>query len=291
MIDSRLRFDRLSPHVETRPCPSLLEPIASVLSFDCCCWPLAGCGRSGDGSRRRRPPSAVDGASPPQRVEARARPPKPASDPQHPVVLIETSLGNITVQLDAGEAPLTVDNFLSYVNAGHYDQTIVHQVYKGQGFLAGGYGTNLVEKRSGTPIRNEADNGVKNLRGTHRHGAVARRHRQRHLPVLHQRRRQPGPGPQGRNPRDTATACSARSSKGWTLSTESPRRRSTTRRKSSVRPSRRSSSSRSASARVVSPATGTLLGVCHWLRQCRASGIFSTKTLAEPAAPNPNIKH
>ena len=82
------------------------------------------------------------------------------------MVLIETSLGNITVQLDAEKAPLTVDNFLSYVNAGHYDQTIVHQVYKGQGFLAGGYGANLVEKPGRTPVRNEAHNGLKNRRGT-----------------------------------------------------------------------------------------------------------------------------
>ncbi len=81
-------------------------------------------------------------------------------------MLIETSLGNITVRLDAENAPLTIDNFLSYVGARHYDQTIVHQVYKGQGLLAGGYGTNLVEKPGRTPVRNEAHNGVKNRRGT-----------------------------------------------------------------------------------------------------------------------------
>ena len=117
-------------------------------------------------SSRRRPPSpartasptTVDGQSPPGQ--------KPASDPLHPVVVIETSLGNITVRLDAEKAPLTVDNFLSYVGAGQYDQTIVHQVYKGQGFLAGGYGTNLVEKPGRTPVRNEAHNGLKNRRGT-----------------------------------------------------------------------------------------------------------------------------
>ena len=61
---------------------------------------------------------------------------------------------------------MTVDNFLnSYVGDRFYDQTIVHQVYKGQGILAGGYGTNLVEKPARTPIRNEALNGLKNHRG------------------------------------------------------------------------------------------------------------------------------
>ena len=81
-------------------------------------------------------------------------------------MLIETGLGNITVQLDAEKAPETVNNFLSYVKGGHYEQTIVHQVYPGQGFLAGGYDTKFVEKKARTPIRNEADNGLKNRRGT-----------------------------------------------------------------------------------------------------------------------------
>lgn len=90
----------------------------------------------------------------------------PTSDPLHPMVVIETSLGNITVVLDAEKAPLTVDNFLFYVNAGHYEQTIVHQVYKGQGMVAGGYDTNYTLKPARTPIRNEAHNGLKNRRGT-----------------------------------------------------------------------------------------------------------------------------
>ena len=91
---------------------------------------------------------------------------KPPSDPLHPVVLIETSAGNITVRLDAENSPQTVRNFLSYVNDGHYDRTIVHQVYRGQGFLAGGYDADLVERPSRAPIYNEAHNGLKNRRGT-----------------------------------------------------------------------------------------------------------------------------
>ena len=85
---------------------------------------------------------------------------------QQPLVLVETSVGKITLRLDAERAPLTVDNFLSYVDAGHYDRTIIHQVYKGQGIVAGGYGENLLEKPARTPIRNEAANGLKNRRGT-----------------------------------------------------------------------------------------------------------------------------
>ncbi len=109
---------------------------------------------------------ASGGATPAAGVSPATPPPKSPVDTKHPIVLIETSLGNITVRLDADKSPLTVDNFLSYVRAGHYDQTIVHQVYKSQGFLAGGYGMNLVEKKPRPPIRNEADNGLKNRRGT-----------------------------------------------------------------------------------------------------------------------------
>jgi cyclophilin family peptidyl-prolyl cis-trans isomerase len=128
---------------------------------------VAGCNRGSDD--KAAPTAAISGsgsASPAAGGNQVAPPSKPASDPKHPVVLLETGLGNITVQLDAEKAPETVNNFLSYVKAGHYDETIVHQVYQSQGFLAGGYNTKLVEKKARTPIRNEADNGLKNKRGT-----------------------------------------------------------------------------------------------------------------------------
>ncbi|MCE5269212.1 MAG: peptidylprolyl isomerase [Planctomycetaceae bacterium] len=122
---------------------------------------LPGCGRS---SGDPAPAAAINGSESSQTVvPARQQAP---SDPQRPVVVIETSLGPIKVRLDARSAPLTVDNFLSYVSAGHYSGTIVHQVYKGQGIVAGGYSTDLTEKPARTPIRNEAHNGLKNRRGT-----------------------------------------------------------------------------------------------------------------------------
>jgi cyclophilin family peptidyl-prolyl cis-trans isomerase len=126
----------------------------------------AGCNRGGDGNQ---PAAATIGgaaaATPPAGGPSGTSPQKPAADPQHPVVLIETSLGDITVRLDLEKAPLSVDNFLAYAGTGFYDRTIVHQVYKGQGILGGGYGADLVEKSARTPIRNEALNGLKNRRG------------------------------------------------------------------------------------------------------------------------------
>ena len=87
-------------------------------------------------------------------------------DPLHPVVKIETSVGDITVKLDAENAPLTVENFLSYVERGHYDKTIFHQVLEDYVIMGGTFTPDLVERESRTPIRNEAHNGLKNRRGT-----------------------------------------------------------------------------------------------------------------------------
>jgi peptidyl-prolyl cis-trans isomerase B (cyclophilin B) len=138
--------------------------------FPCLCLALSivltGCGGNGDGNQT--PPAAINGqdGTPIKGGVPGDTAQKSPKDPKHPVVVVETSLGSFTVRLDGEKAPLTVDNFLAYVNAGHYDQTIVHQVFKNQGFLAGGYGTNLVEKPGHTPVRNEAYNGLKNRRGT-----------------------------------------------------------------------------------------------------------------------------
>jgi cyclophilin family peptidyl-prolyl cis-trans isomerase len=91
-----------------------------------------------------------------------------APDSKHPVVVIETSLGNITVELDAENTPITVNNFLSYVDDGHYDQTIFHQVSKEypQVVIGGAFAPDLTEKPTRTPIYNEANDQLKNRRGT-----------------------------------------------------------------------------------------------------------------------------
>ena len=88
-----------------------------------------------------------------------------ASD-KAPVVLIETSLGNIKVELDAEKAPITVKNFLDYVNDKFYDGLIFHRVVPGFVIQGGGFDSNLVEKETKPPIKNEGDNGLSNTRGT-----------------------------------------------------------------------------------------------------------------------------
>src|SRR5512138_2551994 len=76
-----------------------------------------------------------------------------------PVILMETSLGEITIQLDPELAPITVKNFLEYVESGFYDNTIFHRVVKGFVIQGGAYTADLKRKPAGTPIRNEAKNG------------------------------------------------------------------------------------------------------------------------------------
>ncbi|HEX4414857.1 MAG TPA: peptidylprolyl isomerase [Lacipirellulaceae bacterium] len=83
-----------------------------------------------------------------------------------PSVRIETSAGPITVKLDGIQAPGTVRNFLNYVNDKFYDNTIVHYVDPSKLILAGGYNADRTPKPSPIPIRSEAHNGLKNVRGT-----------------------------------------------------------------------------------------------------------------------------
>jgi cyclophilin family peptidyl-prolyl cis-trans isomerase len=87
-------------------------------------------------------------------------------DPANPVVVLETTLGNIVIELRQDRAPVSVQNFLAYAKAGHYDGTIFHRVLKGFMVQGGGYTPDLQEKPTRPPIRNEATNGLRNLRGT-----------------------------------------------------------------------------------------------------------------------------
>ena len=83
-----------------------------------------------------------------------------------PRVLLTTSLGEIEVELEAEKAPVSVDNFLGYVESGHYDGTIFHRVIPGFMVQGGGFTDDLTQKPTRAPIRNEADNGLHNVRGT-----------------------------------------------------------------------------------------------------------------------------
>ncbi|NIQ93519.1 MAG: peptidyl-prolyl cis-trans isomerase [Desulfuromonadales bacterium] len=85
---------------------------------------------------------------------------------KNPVVLLETSKGDITIELNADKAPVTVRNFLDYVEEGFYDKTIFHRVIEGFMVQGGGFDEKMKQKKTREPIKNEADNGLTNDRGT-----------------------------------------------------------------------------------------------------------------------------
>ncbi len=84
----------------------------------------------------------------------------------NPMVHMTTSLGDLTIELYPDEAPETVENFLQYTDQGFYDGTIFHRVIPGFVLQGGGFTPDMERKTTEEPIRNEADNGLRNLRGT-----------------------------------------------------------------------------------------------------------------------------
>ena len=84
----------------------------------------------------------------------------------NPRVALETSKGKIVLELYADKAPQTVKNFLAYVDAGFYDGTIFHRIIPGFMIQGGGFTADMKQKSARAPIRNEADNRMRNERGT-----------------------------------------------------------------------------------------------------------------------------
>ncbi|MCC6126775.1 MAG: peptidylprolyl isomerase [Pirellulales bacterium] len=128
-----------------------LFAVAILLTF-------GGCGKSGtDGAPTPASIPGKDNQTSPDKVPAPQTPPE---------VVLDTSMGSITIRLNAEKSPKTVENFLAYVKSRFYDGTIFHQVYKNQGIIGGAYTEEMTAKPVGVPIRNEAHNRLKNERYT-----------------------------------------------------------------------------------------------------------------------------
>jgi peptidyl-prolyl cis-trans isomerase A (cyclophilin A) len=82
------------------------------------------------------------------------------------MIRFETSLGDFTVELFEKDAPLSVANFLSYIDAEFFDGTIFHRIVPGFVIQGGGFTEDMTQKKTQSPVKNEADNGLKNKRGT-----------------------------------------------------------------------------------------------------------------------------
>ena len=114
------------------------------------------------------PPAPTPGTPPPASPPAPPPPPPPAQPPtqEQPMVILKTTLGDITIKLFPDKAPITVANFLAYVDSGHYNGTIFHRVIDGFMIQGGGFNRYMLQKPTQAPIKNEAANGLQNKRGT-----------------------------------------------------------------------------------------------------------------------------
>ena len=109
-------------------------------------------------------PQAPQGTRPVQAPPLQA--PADAPAPGNPVVVVSTSLGDITLELFKDRAPVSVENFLQYVTDGFYTDTVFHRVKPGFMIQGGGFTATMAEKPTRPPIQNEATNGLSNTRGT-----------------------------------------------------------------------------------------------------------------------------
>jgi cyclophilin family peptidyl-prolyl cis-trans isomerase len=117
-----------------------------------------GCGKSG--SEGGQTAASIPGK---ESQSSQVKAPAPQTPPE---VVLDTTMGSITIRLNSEKSPKTVENFLAYVKSRFYDGTIFHQVYKNQGIIGGAYTEEMAAKPVGVPIRNEAHNGLKNVRYT-----------------------------------------------------------------------------------------------------------------------------
>lgn len=134
--------------------------LIASLQFACLSIALLGCSSS-----ESELPTVSLGAEPSASTPAKPLPERPKFNPS-PEVEVKTSVGSFTVKLDAQKAPITVSNFLLYVNRGQYDGTLFHEVYRDFMALGGGFDTKLIARPTEMAIRNEAHRGLKNTRGT-----------------------------------------------------------------------------------------------------------------------------
>jgi len=159
-----------------------LGALAALTLLGATCLGVAGCGGNDNGGSggtqitinnpppappaksdtTANAPAAGDAKTEGEKKSAEATDEKPGKVP----IVIETSMGKIEAELDGEKAPITVKNFLAYVKKKHYDGTIFHRVIPGFMIQGGGMTPNMEEKPTDPPIKNEATNGLKNLRGT-----------------------------------------------------------------------------------------------------------------------------
>lgn len=139
--------------------------IMGLLLVTAAIWSTAGCEYVAPQEQRKISEGGDQQTPQPPMADATSAP-ADADNQAGPRYVVETSMGNFTIELWPDKAPITVKNFLEYVDEGYYNGTIFHRVISGFMIQGGGFDRSGHEKIACEPIRNEADNGCKNTRGT-----------------------------------------------------------------------------------------------------------------------------
>jgi cyclophilin family peptidyl-prolyl cis-trans isomerase len=128
---------------------------------------IAGCRNKNAAAPEKKTEEKVMTKAPEKKAEEKVMTKAPEPVKKSPAtVKLQTSMGDIVIQLDEEKAPITTANFLSYVKSGFYDGTIFHRVIPNFMIQGGGVTVDMAEKPTSAPIKNEASNGLKNNRGT-----------------------------------------------------------------------------------------------------------------------------
>lgn len=163
-MNSLLKLSSLLLFMNSKPMMIRKEMLLFMIPLFIICW---GCKQNGEVEKEV---IEKDQTQDEQRVENgqknAAEKVEEATNGGNPMVMLSTSKGDIKIELYKDKAPITVENFLSYVNDKFYDGTIFHRVIPSFMIQAGGFTTDMSQKPTKPPIKNEADNGLRNDRGT-----------------------------------------------------------------------------------------------------------------------------
>ncbi|MFI4954522.1 MAG: peptidylprolyl isomerase [Gammaproteobacteria bacterium] len=133
---------------------STYKAFKHMLGISICALMLVGC----ENKQEQKPAETTSPAAEATQTEN--------TSVENSYVKINTNQGSFVIELNGQKAPITVKNFMNYVNEGFYSQTLFHRVIPGFMIQGGGFTTDFEQKPTQPPIKNEADNGLKNLRGT-----------------------------------------------------------------------------------------------------------------------------
>jgi cyclophilin family peptidyl-prolyl cis-trans isomerase len=154
-----------------RPAPTLVALFAA-LSFSLACQAKAPPAQDGEKKAEATKTQKVAEAKKapaqpaPEKKAPPATGPKAPSNPKNPVVIMKTSMGELEIELFADKSPISTENFLGYVKDKAYDGTIFHRVIANFMIQGGGFDKALAKRPTKSPIKNEAQNGLSNKRGT-----------------------------------------------------------------------------------------------------------------------------